>query len=261
MIPRADIVFWRQKTPWQLDQQVEQDLVISRSLVELFSDKMIMQNLAFRGGTALNKLFIEKPVRYSEDIDLVQVEAKPIGKVIDKIKERLSFIDGSPRVNQKNKNNTIIFRFNSEIAPFVPLKLKIEINCRERFSVFGRIEKQFLIDSRWFSGKANIITYPIEELLGTKLRALYQRKKGRDLFDLWYILKNHKIQCERVCHCFKQYITHDKTSISKDEYIMNLQQKIKDPDFRSDTNGLILVKNYNLDEAYQTVMDNFIARL
>ena len=117
MIPRSDIVFWRQNSPWQLDGQVEQDLVISRALVELFTDEAIRQNLAFRGGTALYKLYMDKPVRYSEDIDLVQVAPKPIGKIIDKIKERLAFIDTSPRVNQKNRNNTIIFCFNSEIAP------------------------------------------------------------------------------------------------------------------------------------------------
>ena len=38
--------------------------------------------------------------------------------------------------------------------------------------------------SRWFTGAAKVLTYDLDELLGTKLRALYQRKKGRDLFDL-----------------------------------------------------------------------------
>ncbi|HBD95937.1 MAG TPA: nucleotidyl transferase AbiEii/AbiGii toxin family protein [Spirochaetia bacterium] len=261
MIPRSDIVFWRQNSPWQLDGQVEQDLVISRALVELFTDEAIRQNLAFRGGTALYKLYMDKPVRYSEDIDLVQVDPKPIGKIIDKIKERLAFIDTSPRVNQKNRNNTIIFCFNSEIAPIVPLKLKIEINCREHFTVSGKIDKPFSVETRWFSGKTSLVTYSIEELLGTKLRALYQRKKSRDLFDLWYIPKNHKIDNKKTCHCFREYIANDKINITRDEYISNLQQKIKDPDFRRDTDGLLLVRDYDIDKAYQTVVDNLITLL
>ena len=43
------------------------------------------------------------------------------------------------------------------------------------------------VDSEWFSGSGTIITYRLEELMATKLRALYQRRKGRDLFDLWFV--------------------------------------------------------------------------
>jgi len=59
-------------------EQVEQDLVICRALVEIFSDDWLASSLAFRGGTALHKLYLNPQPRYSEDIDLVQVRAKPI---------------------------------------------------------------------------------------------------------------------------------------------------------------------------------------
>ena len=75
MIPRAHITHWRQIAPWPSDAQVEQDLVLSRAIVELFSDPHIASALAFRGGTALHKLVFETPGRYSEDIDLVQRDA------------------------------------------------------------------------------------------------------------------------------------------------------------------------------------------
>ncbi|MBX9668534.1 MAG: nucleotidyl transferase AbiEii/AbiGii toxin family protein [Candidatus Obscuribacterales bacterium] len=73
MIPQALLTYWRANhAPWTGDDQVEQDLVISRALVDLYSDKLIADSLAFRGGTALNKLFLPTMSRYSEDIDLVQ---------------------------------------------------------------------------------------------------------------------------------------------------------------------------------------------
>lgn len=50
MIPRAAIVAWRRVARWASDAQVEQDLVISRVLVELFSDEFLREHLAFRGG-------------------------------------------------------------------------------------------------------------------------------------------------------------------------------------------------------------------
>ena len=71
MIPKDFITAWRTKAPWLQDAQVEQDLVISRAVVEMFRVPEIAARPAFRGGTALYKLHL--PVaRYSEDIDLVQ---------------------------------------------------------------------------------------------------------------------------------------------------------------------------------------------
>jgi predicted nucleotidyltransferase component of viral defense system len=119
LIPQSYITAWRKHAPWQEDYQVEQDLIIHRSLIALFSDEFIRNRLAFRGGTALHKLFLSPAVRYSEDIDLVQIKAEPFGPIIDKIRGVLSFL-GSPRITQKQHNNTLVYRFLSEDN--VPIK-------------------------------------------------------------------------------------------------------------------------------------------
>ena len=190
MIPRAYITAWRSQAPWQTNEQVEQDLVISRALVEIYSDDLLREHLAFRGGTALYKLFLTPAVRYSEDIDMIQIKAGPIGPVFDRLQEKLQFL-GESRRSQRNRDNTLLYRFQSEIPPSVPLRLKIEINCREHFAVYGAQSKSFRVQSAWFSGTAQLTTFTLEELLGSKMRALYQRKKGRDLFDLWYDQDNN----------------------------------------------------------------------
>ncbi len=56
MISRAYITEWREKVFWQMDSQVEQDLILSRLLVEIFSSKLLSEKLLFRGGTAIYKL-------------------------------------------------------------------------------------------------------------------------------------------------------------------------------------------------------------
>ena len=73
MIPIAFITEWRKHAPFSQSAWVEQDLVISRALVEMFRVPAVADRLAFRGGTALHKLFLTPAVRYSEDIDLVQI--------------------------------------------------------------------------------------------------------------------------------------------------------------------------------------------
>ncbi len=92
MIPRAYITEWRNVAPWSTNAQVEQDLVISRALVELFASPLIAESLAFRGGTALHKLFLSPQPRYSEDIDLVQIKPGPIRPILKEIGKQMRFL-------------------------------------------------------------------------------------------------------------------------------------------------------------------------
>ena len=83
MIPKAYLQEWSAHAPWPDLNQVEQDLIICRALCDLFSNEQLKGKIAFRGGTAMHKLLFAKPLRYSEDIDLVQTQAEPIGPTID----------------------------------------------------------------------------------------------------------------------------------------------------------------------------------
>jgi predicted nucleotidyltransferase component of viral defense system len=130
-----------------------------RSLISLFSNRIIAEHLAFRGGTALHKLFLKPPARYSEDIDLVQIEAGAIGPIIDAVREMLDGFLGEPRRQRGVDSVTLTYRVESEIPPVVPLRLKVEINTREHFSVLGYQELPFSIQSRWYSGTCKLKTY------------------------------------------------------------------------------------------------------
>src|SRR5436189_506114 len=97
MIPEYCITEWRQKAPWSEDYQVEQDLIISRALIEIYQNEKISDSLVFRGGTALNKLYITPPARYSEDLDFVQIKSEPIGPTIASIRNKLDNWLGTPK--------------------------------------------------------------------------------------------------------------------------------------------------------------------
>ena len=89
MINRTAIQQWSEYAPWIDNAQIEQDLIICRALVSIFSDEFLASQLAFRGGTALHKLYLSPQPRYSEDIDLVQVKAEPIKETIDHLRDIL----------------------------------------------------------------------------------------------------------------------------------------------------------------------------
>lgn len=91
MIPRRYIEEWKANAPWTDDDHVEQDLVISRALVDIFSDDILRDALAFRGGTALHKLYLHPAPRYSEDIDLVQIKEGPIKPLLQQLDKTITF--------------------------------------------------------------------------------------------------------------------------------------------------------------------------
>lgn len=263
MIPRRYIEEWRQIAPWTDNAQVEQDLVIERALTELYSDELIRTNLAFRGGTALHKIFLKPQARYSEDIDLVRINDGPVKPLLQKIGEQMKFLGTKRSVKQNSNNNTIVYRFESEIPPVVNLRLKIEINCREHFSILGYNEVNFETNSSWFKGSCQVVSYQLEELLGTKLRALYQRRKGRDLFDLYYALSGKETDREQILKCYNEYMDFVVGQApSPSQFLSNLDDKMADPEFQRDVTGLLRPGiEYDRELAYQTVKGLFAQRL
>ena len=262
MVKKEAIIEWKEFLPWQKDEMIEQDLIICRALVALFSDEYLAKHLAFRGGTTLHKLYLQPQQRYSEDIDLVQINAEPIKETIERVRQALSFL-GKPVIKQKAHNNTLVFRFQSEIPPIIPIRLKIEINCREHFNVLGLSQYDFSVKNQWFSGDCKITTYHLEELLGTKLRALYQRRKGRDLFDLYKALTMQSVNTENIIRCYREYIAFvvDNPPTQK-EYLQNMELKIQDSEFLDDINLLLRPDdNYNPLEAWELVKNQLIEKL
>jgi predicted nucleotidyltransferase component of viral defense system len=262
VIPKDFITEWRDRAPWVLDRQVEQDLVISRALVELFSRAPIADALAFRGGTALYKLHMTPAARYSEDIDLVQTSPGGIGDVLGAIHAALDPWLGKPKWRQTEGRVTLNYRFESEDVPPVGLKLKVEINSCKHFTVHGLKEHRFEVTSRWFTGAASLRTYELDELLGTKLRALYQRKKGRDLFDLGLALQRDDVSPERVVEVFAQYMEADGAKVTRAMFEQNLAAKKKDPIFTADMTPLLAHgQAWDFDDAFDRVWTGLVVRL
>jgi predicted nucleotidyltransferase component of viral defense system len=261
MIPELAITQWRGVVSWSDVEQVEQDLIICRALVAIFNDEFLAERLAFRGGTALHKLYLSPQPRYSEDIDLVQINSEPIKPTIDRLREVLSFL-GEPKVKQKRCNNTLIFRLESSVPPVLPIKLKVEINCREHFNILGLEDVNFSMENLWFSGSCKIKTYKLDELIGTKVRALYERRKGRDLYDLYKALQNPEFNPDNVISCFKGYMKWEGKNPTYKLYVSNMEEKMKKAEFLGDTKTLLRPDEaYDAQEAYRIVKEKIINKL
>jgi predicted nucleotidyltransferase component of viral defense system len=241
VIPQMNIVAWGQFVPWADPRQVEQDLIISRALVELFSDKFLRAELRFRGGTALNKLHFPEPLRYSEDIDLVRTSAGPIGPVLDNIRSVLEPWLGHASFDQSPVAPKLRFRVEAEDkTSLAPIRLKVEVHTREITAYDPPRMIPFKVSNPWFSGRASIATFSNEEILATKLRALLQRDKGRDLIDLAHAAAVfNNLDHVRVVACLQQYLAAAGQAISRAQAEQRMFAKLANPGFMADVRPLL----------------------
>jgi hypothetical protein len=192
----------------------------------------------------------------------VQREPGPIGGLVDAIRAALDPWLGHPRWKQAAGRFTLTYRFETTFDPSSTMRLKVEVNTREHFSVLGVGHRIFTVENPWFRGTAEVPVYRLEELLGTKLRALYQRKKGRDLFDLWLALGSTDAEPALVVACFNRYMEHDGASVSRAEFEANLSGKLDDRAFLEDTRFLIPADvGFEALTAGRLVHDALLARL
>ncbi len=259
MIPAELIEQWREKAPWKEIHMVEQDLIINRALVCLYNNQKVQNSLIFRGGTALNKIYLKPAARYSEDLDFVQKSAESIGETLDEIRIALDWL-GKPSSERTSRSVKLVYKYTS--VSNLKMKLKIEINILEHFQIKEISKTPFEFESEWFSGNSVISVNQIEELMATKIRALYQRRKGRDLFDLWYVFSKNLADVDETIRIFKKYCEWEGISVSQAMFLNNLDLKKLNRDFRVDMDVLLPHKiEWNFDEAFEFVLEKIVQKL
>lgn len=264
MIPRFYIDAWTEYAPWVTLGQTEQDLIISRALVEIFSDPFLASELRFRGGTALNKLHFPEPLRYSEDIDLVRTSEGPIKDILGTMQDILRPWLGDAAYKTSKVAPKLTYSVEAEDG--TPIRLKIEINTRERTAFDGEIAFPYRVENPWFSGACDIPTFSNDEMLATKLRALLQRDKGRDLFDLSHALSSlEQVDPANIVRLFERYM--EDTPLSRANAEQRMFQKLVNKDLLSDMRPLVRsdhIESFSdqaLHDSFVLVFDKLISQI
>lgn len=258
MIPEADITGWAAQAPWPSRDQVEQDLLLSRLIVTIANHELLGAELVFRGGTCLHKLHLPRPLRYSEDLDYVRTTAggiSDITRALTEIGETLG-LEVSTQMSQFPK-----VRFRERFTDSdAPMRVKVEINTYERTTARDLIRLRHRVESPWWTGEADVRTFCAEELVATKLRALYQRRKGRDVFDLWLALTEMNLDPEEIIACFEPYRPETYT---RRDALANFDAKLDHEGFRHDLDSLVLdpPDGYSIDEAGALVRSQLLERV
>jgi hypothetical protein len=230
-------------------------------MIEIARDDVLGPELAMRGGTCLHKLHLATPLRYSEDLDYVRLTRtgiKPFTQALSEIADRLGLNVSS---RQRSGQMVHVYLDAEPTAGSGRIRIKIEMNIAETDSFLERIMRPYALQSRWWSGLAEVRTFEVDELLATKLRALYQRRKGRDLFDLWLGLTTLDGDPDRIIAGLDHYMA--KAVFSYPQLRGNLADKLDTPDFAHDLDPLVanLPSDYTHEVAAELVMRELGSRL
>ena len=257
MIPASDITKWGVNHPWSTRDQIEQDFLLSQAICEIANDPLLGDELIIRGGTAFHKLFLRKPYRYSEDLDYVRSSAGGIGPIMKQlvaIGDRFGFVTSSSLA----KYPKVLWKGTSESGQ--PLRIKIEINTYERTPALPTITMHYAVNAEYYSSQSIVKTFQTEELIATKIRAMYQRSKGRDLFDIWLSLKMLALDQRVTIDAFETYRPNGMTAGLA---IKNLEKKLESRQFLDDLYGLAILReaDYDPKQAGEVVIEKLLRLL
>jgi predicted nucleotidyltransferase component of viral defense system len=257
MIPARDVAAWGVTHPWPEQAQIEQDLLLSQAICAIATHPSLRDELTFRGGTAFHKLHLAAPLRYSEDLDYVRTTASNVGPLLSTLRQ-VGDEYGSRTNSQVGPHPRVLWRTTTDDG--IPLRIKIEMNTHERSPALPHVRVPFRVESRWWSGEAQVLSFQAPELIATKIRALYQRSKGRDLFDMWLALTQLDIEPTAILSAFAPYRPEGLTSALA---IANLRTKTDDPQFRDDITRLAtrMPAGYDVDVAADLVIQQLLSKL
>ena len=253
-ITRRDVIAHQSVVPWSSQIQVEQDLLLCRAMVALFDDSFLQNQIAMRGGTLLHKVHLAPPSRYSEDIDLVVVGDRPEGHIRKAINRILKGVLGTPKqsawadlklaIRNTVKPSRVLrmtYAIPSLMEPGTNMEIVVEANVTERKPHCPVIKIPFEFPFRDAAVSTQVSGYDIHEMLGTKMRALFQRRRGRDLFDLYWALTLAKpaVVPTKIIESFQHYLKLEGSVAGRAEFISLLDAHLADRGFCSDMNPLL----------------------
>ena len=201
MIPQREIA--NTAAEWQLAQNVvEKDYVLGWLLAGI-AEQPVTRSWAFKGGTCLRKCWFET-YRFSEDLDFtvpeVHLDVASLHSAFREIADwvhtqcglRLVLEEGSFRERTNKRGNLTIEGRIAYIGPLgmpTPPKVKLDLTADE--AIVRPLERRPVshpfsdVGSRHSTAHlADVQCYSLPELLGEKLRALVERCRPRDLYDI-----------------------------------------------------------------------------
>lgn len=289
MIQHSHLTAWQSFAPWPKSSQIEQDLRLTQGVAAIFGDELLREHLAMRGGTVLHKAHLAHlahlapAARHSEDIDLVLVKNMDTATLERHLHRVLAPVLGRPSDSLvadawlTMRNVLRPSKILRTAYKFTPLGLqreetiKVEVNLNENASLYPLVEvKLDTLDEDGEPVLAMARSYDINEMLGTKTRALMQREQGRDLFDLahaWQLgtagATPYAVDGAKAMEAFTWYLEKEGVQLDAREANAHLDSCLGKRAFQQDMETLLRrgIPKFDVDAAAKIVRHAYLWHL
>lgn len=163
---------------------------ISNILSQLSTWSGFNLDLVLKGGTALNRAYLKNISRFSEDLDIDVIGNMPVENKVDELKKRITDLEGFNIQGPRMLHRTARFDayYINEFGDKDRVMLEFYLSHQE--AIAEKPIKSTLLVSRFLeTSPALFPCYSLEDLMGQKLVALYQRNLGKDIFDIYHALE------------------------------------------------------------------------
>lgn len=144
------------------------------------------ESVYFKGGTALRFLF--NSFRFSEDLDFSSILKKQdlknlIAKTLQSLNRELPNLTFKEGKTFKDSLSGKIYQVLPEFKFSLTIRLDFSMREKTYHPETSLIETNFPVGPY-----PQVIHLKAEEIMAEKVRAVLARTKGRDIFDLWFLL-------------------------------------------------------------------------
>jgi predicted nucleotidyltransferase component of viral defense system len=211
-----------------------------------------------KGGTAINKLYLAETSRLSVDLDFNHLGSKE--EVLEEkrvvrelIMELLKKQDNSYDVHYERPYGLTRIKARYKTVGGPIQNFKIEISHVERFPIISPLRKKIKTPD----GLADVVTYTLEELTATKLRALLERFKGRDIYDLFFISKL-KPDPTVIRKMFLYYFYRSRKVFNPNVHYKNLVKRYESGNYADDVSAFVKpTVTFDLNTATKEVISQY----
>ncbi|NQU79907.1 MAG: nucleotidyl transferase AbiEii/AbiGii toxin family protein [Bacteroidetes bacterium] len=199
------------------DTQIEKDYVISWVTYGIANNPFLKENLIFKGGTVLKKVYFPN-YRFSEDLDFTfHGKYFDIDAINAEFTELIEWVYEESRISLTMKGETQheTGNFNFYISYIGPLggagankDIKVDIS-QDELIYNAPVEKQII--NSYFDleqEEYSILCYTLGEVIAEKMRSLMQRTAPRDIYDLWYLFEIEGQDIEDHIFTFQDKANH-----------------------------------------------------
>lgn len=185
------------------------------------SDSPLKNRIVFKGGTAIHHCYLEQS-RFSEDLDFGSGDKTIAVDEVRSVIEANDFLS----VKKFYQSTATIKLEKVQYSGLLdtPGSLKVEIDFLQDI-VLPPCEMPY---KNVWGVETNVRVMDLREICAEKIRAMSDRARHRDFYDLFMILKNHPIDLAEIVALVRK--KEIRTPISKEKMLSNLETTKGDRD-------------------------------